>query len=107
MAEAERRKPPAPDAAPFPAQDRIVKSGGKLSDPEKFKRELNPLDGYEKLKAQAAKNEAPKADDNFRWRFFGIFYLAPTHANYMCRLRIPNGILTHWQMAGLATLTEQ
>ncbi len=99
-------EPIGPEAAAWRAQERVVKSGGKLSDPEKFKRELNPLDGYEKLKAQAARN-APKADDNFRWRFFGIFYLAPTHANYMCRLRIPNGILTHWQLAGLAKLTEQ
>jgi ferredoxin-nitrite reductase len=100
-------EPTGPDAAALRAQDRVLKAGGKLSDPEKFKRELNPLDGYEKLKEQAAKNEAPKADDNFRWRFFGLFYLAPTHANYMCRLRIPNGILTHWQLAGLATLAEK
>jgi ferredoxin-nitrite reductase len=100
-------EPVGPEAAAWRAQERVIKSGGKLSDPEKFKRELNPLDGYEKLKGQAARNEAPKADDNFRWRFFGIFYLAPTHANYMCRLRIPNGIMTHWQLAGLATLAEQ
>jgi len=24
----------------------------------------------------------------------------------MCRLRIPNGILTHWQLDGLADLAE-
>ena len=89
------------------AQDRVIKAGGKLSDPEKFKRELHPLDGYEKLKEQAANNEAPKADDNFRWRFFGLFYCAPTQTAYMCRLRIPNGILTHWQFAGLADLAER
>ncbi len=100
-------EPTGPDSAALRAQDRIVTSGGKLSDPEKFKRELNPLDGYEKLKAQAAKNEAPKADDNFRWRFFGLFYSAPTQASYMCRLRIPNGILTHWQFAGVGDLAER
>jgi ferredoxin-nitrite reductase len=96
-----------PDAAALRAQERVLKAGGKLSDPEKFKRELNPLDGYEKLKEQAAKNEAPKADDNFRWRFFGLFYCAPTQKAYMCRLRIPNGILKHWQFAGLADLAER
>jgi ferredoxin-nitrite reductase len=100
-------EPTGPDAAALRAQDRVIKSGGKLSDPEKFKRELNPLDGYEKLKAQAANNEPPKADDNFRWRFFGLFYCAPTQKAYMCRLRIPNGILTHWQLAGLAGLCER
>jgi ferredoxin-nitrite reductase len=100
-------EPIGPDAEHLRAQDRVLKAGGKLSDPEKFKRELHPFDGYEKLKAQAAENEAPKADDNFRWRFFGLFYCAPTQKAYMCRLRIPNGILTHWQFAGLAALAER
>src|SRR5271154_5899527 len=97
-------EPTGPDAAALRAEDRVIKAGGKLSDPEKFKRELHPFDGYEKLKEQAAKNEAPKADDNFRWRFFVLFYCAPTAQSYMCRLRIPNGILAHWQLAGLADL---
>ena len=100
-------EPGGPDAAALRAQERVLEAGGKLSDPEKFKRELNPLDGYEKLKEQAARNEAPKADDNFRWRFFGLFYCAPTQQAYMCRLRIPNGILKHWQLAPLADLAER
>ena len=100
-------EPVGPDAAALRAQDRVLKAGGKLSDPEKFKRELHPFDGYERLKDQAAKNEPPKADDNFRWRFFGLFYCAPTQQAYMCRLRIPNGILSHWQLAGLAELAER
>ena len=100
-------EPVGPDAAALRAQDRTIKAGGKLSDPEKFKRELHPFDGYEKLKDQAAKNEAPKPDDNFRWRFFGLFYCAPTQKSYMCRLRIPNGILSHWQFAGVGDLAER
>src|ERR1700685_1281273 len=81
-----RARPPAPAAAPEPmgpdaphwrAQDRVTKGGGKLSDQEKFKRELHPFDGYEKLKGQAVTNTPPKPDDNFRWRFFGLFYCAP------------------------------
>jgi ferredoxin-nitrite reductase len=100
-------EPVGPDAAALRAQDRVIKAGGKLSDPEKFKRELHPFDGYEKLKDQAAKNEAPKPDDNFRWRFFGLFYCAPTQQTYMCRLRIPNGILSHRQFAGVGDLAER
>jgi len=100
-------EPVGPDAAALRAQDRVVKAGGKLSDPEKFKRELHPFDAYERLKEQAARNEAPKADDNFRWRFFGLFYCAPAQKSYMCRLRIPNGVLKAWQFAGLADLAER
>jgi ferredoxin-nitrite reductase len=106
-ASAATAEPNGPDAAHLQAQDRIVKAGGKLSDQEKFKRELHPFDGYERLKAQAANNEYPKPPDNFRWRFFGLFYVAPNQNSYMCRLRVPNGILAHWQFAGVADLAER
>ncbi len=100
-------EPVGPDAAHLRAQDRVLAAGGKLSDQEKFKRELHPFDGYQRLKAQAAQNEPPKPPDNFRWRFFGLFYVAPNQASYMCRLRIPNGILKHWQFAGVGDLAER
>jgi len=99
-------EPIGPDAAALKAQDRALAAGGKLSDPEKFKREQHPFDAYTRLKAQAANNEYPKAPDNFRWRFFGLFYAAPNQNSYMCRLRIPNGILKAHQFAGLADLAE-
>ena len=100
-------EPSGPDAAHLRAQDRVLKAGGELSEQEKFKRELHPFDGYERLKAQAANNEYPKPADNFRWRFFGLFYVAPNQNSYMCRLRMPNGILAHWQFAGVADLAER
>ncbi|MGI8524963.1 MAG: NirA family protein [Pseudolabrys sp.] len=100
-------EPVGPDTAGIKAQDRIVAAGGKLSDPEKFKRELHPFDGYQKLKEQAANNEPPKPPDNFRWRFHGLFYVAPAQKSYMCRLRIPNGILTAHQFSGMGALAER
>jgi ferredoxin-nitrite reductase len=100
-------EPVGPDAPHVKAQDRVLAEGQKLSDQEKFKRELHPFDGYERLKAQAAGNEPPKPDDNFRWRYFGLFYTAPNQKSYMCRLRIPNGILKHRQLSGLAELAER
>ena len=96
-----------PDAAARKAQDRVLAAGGKLSDPEKFKRDEHPFDTYERLKAHAAKNEYPKPPDNFRWRFFGLFYVAPNQNSFMCRLRLPNGILKTAQFAGLADLAER
>jgi ferredoxin-nitrite reductase len=96
-----------PDAIHIQAQDRIVAAGGKLADQEKFKRELHPFDAYDRLKEQTRKNEAPKPADNFRWRFYGLFYAAPAQTSYMCRLRIPNGILKDWQLSGLADIAEQ
>jgi len=100
-------EPIGPDAAALKAQDRVLREGKKLADQEKFKREEHPFDGYGRLKDQAAANEAPKPADNFRWRYFGLFYVAPAQNSYMCRLRIANGILTHWQLSGLADLAER
>jgi ferredoxin-nitrite reductase len=82
-------------------------AGGKLADQEKFKRELHPFDAYGRLKEQARENQAPKPADNFRWRFYGLFYVAPAQNSYMCRLRLPNGILKHWQLSGLAELADR
>ena len=100
-------EPSGPDAAHVKAQDKVIVSGKKLVDQEKFKREQHPFDAYPRLKEQALTNAPPTPADNFRWRYFGLFYVAPTQDSYMCRLRIPNGILKHWQFAGLADLVER
>ena len=100
-------EPQGPDAPHVAAQSRVIEAGGKLADQEKWKREEHPFDAYGRLRDQAAGNEFPKAADNFRWRYYGLFYVAPNQNAYMCRLRIPNGILKHWQFAGMADIAEQ
>jgi ferredoxin-nitrite reductase len=85
---------------------RTEAEGKKLTDQEKFKRDEHPLDAYRRLKSEAAAGNYPKPQDNYRWRWHGLFYVAPNQNSFMCRLRIPNGILNHWQMAGLALLAQ-
>ena len=104
LAPGAKGEPTGPDAIHLKAQDRVTAGGGKLSEQEKFKREPHPFDAYDRLKEQAEKNEPPKPLDNFRWRYFGLFYVAPAQASYMCRLRIPNSILKYWQFSGVADL---
>ncbi len=99
--------PTGPDADHIKAQDAVKASGKKLVDQENWKREEHPFDAYPRFKAQAESGEYPKPQDNFRWRYYGLFYVAPAQNSYMCRLRIPNGILTHWQLAGLADTAER
>src|ERR1700710_2185016 len=99
--------PIGPDAVHFKAQDKGLAAGKKLVDQEKFKREEHPFDAYPRLKQQALDNAPPSPADNFRWRYYGLFYVAPAQDSYMCRLRIPNGILRHWQFAGIADLAER
>ncbi|MEA2933626.1 MAG: ferredoxin-nitrite reductase, partial [Variibacter sp.] len=100
-------EPVGPDAIHLNAQDRTIARGGKLSDQEKVKRDEHPFDAYPRLKEQTETGQFPKPPDNFRWRYYGLFYVAPAQNSYMCRLRIPNGILSHWQFAGLADLADR
>jgi ferredoxin-nitrite reductase len=51
-------EPIGPDAAGFKAQDRIIASGKKLEDQEKFKREEHPFDAYSRLEEQADQRAA-------------------------------------------------
>ena len=99
-------EPTGPDAIHIKAQDKTIKDGGKLCDQEKWKRAENPFEGHNRLIAEAATGKAPKPEDNFRWRYHGLFWVAPTQTSYMCRLRIPNGILHHWQFSGIADLAD-
>src|SRR4051812_4880540 len=99
-------QPTGPEASHIKAQDRTTASGKKLVDQEKWKREEHPFDAYPRLKAQALIDARPSPADNFRWRYYGLFYVGPAQDSYMCRLRIPNGIVKHWQLAGFADLIE-
>src|SRR4051794_11445938 len=68
-------EPTGPDAAHLKAQDRAAAaSGGKLADQEKWKRAEHPFDAYARLTGQAGEGAYPKPEDNFRWRFHGLFY---------------------------------
>src|SRR5205814_1085955 len=96
-----------PDAEHILAQNATTDAGKKLVDQEKWKREEHPFDAYGRLKQQAKHDEFPKPADNFRWRYYGLFYVAPAQNSYMCRLRIANGILNHWQFAGIADVAEK
>jgi ferredoxin-nitrite reductase len=97
-------EPTGPDAPHLLAMARTEAEGRTLTDQERFKRDEHPLDAYARMKAEAESGAYPKPPDNFRWRFHGLFYVAPNQNSYMCRLRIPNGIINHWQLAGLAML---
>jgi ferredoxin-nitrite reductase len=100
-------EPAGPDADHLRAMARFEAEGKKLSPEEKAKRDEHPFDAYARLKSESAKGQYPKGVDNFRWRFHGLYYVAPAQNSYMCRLRIPNGILTHWQLAGVADIAER
>ena len=100
-------EPVGPDAQHLKAMARTEAQGKKLSTEEKAKRDDHPFEAYPRLKTEAEAGNFPKGADNFRWRFHGLFYVAPAQDFFMCRLRIANGILSHWQFAGVADLADK
>jgi ferredoxin-nitrite reductase len=73
---------------------------------EVWKYEQNPLDIWDRLLAHADENRAPAADDLFRFKFHGLFYVAPAQDSFMLRMRVPGGVLTARQMHGLAEMAS-
>lgn len=98
--------PIGPDALQHAAQDRAVAAGGKLVAEEAAKRARHPLDRWDELVGRAGAGQFPKGMDVFLTKYHGLFYVAPAENSFMCRLRIPNGILNAWQMRGLADAAD-
>ena len=78
----------------------------ELTDQERIKRELHPLDGYSLLLQHAAADQAPDPDNAFRFKWQGLFYMSPMNEGYMARLRIPGGQLTSAQLREIAAVTD-
>ncbi len=74
---------------------------------ELWKYEQNPLDIWDELLAHADENRPPDADNLFRFKFHGLFYVAPAQDSFMLRMRVPGGILTARQMHGLADMASE
>ena len=99
--------PSGPEAIHFRAQARVIAEGRKLVPEEEAKRSKNPLDMWDELAANARAGRFPKSTDVFRYKFHGLFHVAPAQDAFMCRLRIPNGILDSCQLRAVADLAER
>jgi ferredoxin-nitrite reductase len=91
-----------------PAEDSVFGTPlADLSKPERWKHEENGLDVWEKLVAHAAADKFPDEPDTFRFKFHGLFYVAPAQDSFMMRLRIPAGEISSHQLRGLAALADE
>lgn len=89
----------APAPAPFhgtPVDD--------LNQQERWKNAEHPLDGWDRLLAHSAADKAPDAEHNYRFRWQGLFHVAPAQDSFMLRLRLPGCSITSHQLHGLASI---
>ena len=96
-----------PEMLALQAQADTEATGKKLCNEEKAKREKNPLDMWDEIVARSEAGEFPKGTDVFLTKFHGLFHVAPAQNSFMCRMRIPGGVLHAWQFRGLADLSDQ
>lgn len=97
-----------PNLAAAPAEDTVFGTPlSELSKPERWKRDENPLDIWEKLVAHANADKFPDEADTFRFKYHGLFYVAPAQNSFMLRLRIPAGELTSAQLHGVADIASE
>jgi ferredoxin-nitrite reductase len=96
---------PANLAAAAPTEPSVYGTPlGDLCKPERWKYDENPLDIWEKLVAHADADKFPDEADTFRFKFHGLFYVAPTQDSFMLRIRVPAGELSSVQLHGLADI---
>jgi ferredoxin-nitrite reductase len=93
------------DVEPAPAPETKVATEDLIFE-ERVKRELHPLDAYPQLLENAASNKPPEKEDAFRFKWNGLFFLAPNKEAFMARLRIPGGVLKTFQLREIAHITK-
>lgn len=100
-----------PDSASASPQSATAPAiyGTPLADATKqelWKHEEHPLDSWDRVLAHAEAGKFPNEEDTFRFRYFGMFYVAPAQNSFMLRCRIPAGELISAQLAGLADIAD-
>ncbi len=95
------------DLAMTPVNEVSGPSLDDLTKEERIKRELHPFDAIENLVMDARWNAKPEPDSSFRYKWNGLFWLSPVKDGYMCRLRIPGGVVKSYQLRELAAIARE
>ena len=78
----------------------------ELSKEERLKLEEDPLEIWDKILAHAAADTPPEGGDIFRFKFHGLFYVAPNQDSFMLRVRVPGGVLSARRLRGLGAVAR-
>ena len=79
----------------------------ELCKEERWKYDENPLDAWDRLLKHADEDKVPDPEHAYRFKFFGLFHVAPAQDSFMLRLRVPGCELSATQLHGLADLADE
>lgn len=88
-------------------QDKFLAEGKKLTPEEKAKREKDPFEMWDEMRANAEAGKFPKGTDVFLYKYHGLFFVAPAQNSFMCRLRFAGGMTNSHQLRGVAEIAER
>ena len=89
------------------AQQRFERAGKTLVAEEKAKHEKSGIGMWSEIAERASKGEFPKGTDVFMTKYHGLFFVAPAQNSFMCRMRIPGGVLRSEQLIGVAAIADK
>src|SRR5882672_4456825 len=91
-----------------PAEEKVFNTPlSDLCKEERWKYDENPLDAWDRLLKHADENKAPDPEHTYRFKTFGLFYVAPAQDSFMMRLRVPACEISATQLHGLADLADE
>jgi ferredoxin-nitrite reductase len=97
-----------PNLAAAPIEETVFGTPlGDLCKEERWKYDENPLEAWDRLLRHADADQLPDAENTYRFKTFGLFYVAPAQDSFMLRLRIPACELSATQLHGLADLASE
>ncbi len=96
-----------PERLQIEAQNRAIAEGKTLCKEELAKRAKDPLTLYDEIQANARAGVFPKDTDVLLYKYSGLFFVAPAQNAYMCRLRLPGGVMNAWQFRGVAEIARR
>jgi ferredoxin-nitrite reductase len=103
--------PRGPDPSSGGARDRVGPRGERRSFEEPFeeraKRRRPPTELWATISRLAREKRFPEGEDVFLYKFQGLFYVSPVEEAFMCRLRFAAGIVSSYQLRGVAALAER
>lgn len=77
-----------------------------LAKEEVLKADRHPWEYWPRMKLSSSQARMAEGGDTFMFKHHGMFNVAPAQPGYMCRLRIPGGILRGDQLSLLADAAE-
>jgi ferredoxin-nitrite reductase len=74
---------------------------------ERLKVEEDPFTIWDRMLENARTNTPPAAGDVFRYKYHGLFYVAPAQDSFMVRVRVPGNVLRAAQLRALAGMARE